>query len=382
MKLLHLSDLHIGKIVQGFSMLDDQRALLSHIIEMVNTHGIDAILIAGDIYDKSSPSAEATSLFDWLLVELAATGAKIFAIPGNHDSPERISYASRLLESQGVYFPPVFDGKVHHHSCSDEYGEIIFWLLPFLKPVMVRPFFPEANIERDYTAALQAVLDKANPDTSIRNVILSHQFVTSPGSETERSDSELSLGGIDNVDAKVYEDFDYVALGHIHHPQRVGRDTLRYSGSPLKYSFSEIRYPKSAPLITLREKGDIDITLLPLHPARDMREIKGPLDALISPEVYREGCANDYVRVILTDEQEPLDAMAKIRAVYPHAMSLEFDNRRTQSTTDIPSPELLKEKSSFELFSEFYESQNGSPLSSDQAQLVRQALRDAEGQGQ
>ncbi|MEG0503609.1 MAG: exonuclease SbcCD subunit D, partial [Raoultibacter sp.] len=302
MKILHLADLHIGKQVNGFPLIEDQRFALEAVLAAARDHSVDALLLAGDLYDKSSPSAEAVCLLDWFFTEVATAGLPCYAIPGNHDSAERVAYVSGLLTRQGIHLAPIFDGRVTHHSLEDEHGPVTFWLLPFMKPAHVRAFFPDADIGQDYTAALRTVLADCPLETSQRNVLIAHQFVTSGTAEPERSDSELSVGGLDNVDASVFADFDYVALGHIHRPQRIGRDEVRYAGSLLKYSFSEIKYPKSATLVELGPKGTISITLLPLEPLHDMREIKGPLASLLADDVVTASKSDDYLHVVLTDE--------------------------------------------------------------------------------
>ena len=266
MRLLHVSDLHIGKRLNGVSLLDDQRHILRQILDIAKQRQAKALLIAGDIYDKASPSAEAVTVFDAFLTDVVAAGLRVLAIPGNHDSAERIAYAQGLLESQGVCFPPVYAGEVERVVLEDEWGDVAFWLLPFLKPGDVRRYFPDVEIGGDYSAALRAVLGACEIDANVRNVVLSHQLVTAYGVSPDRADDEIKLGGIDNVDVSVYDAFDYVALGHVHRPQRVGRDTVRYSGSPLKYSFSEARYNKSVVLVDLGEKLRLVMRLAHVFP--------------------------------------------------------------------------------------------------------------------
>lgn len=391
MRLLHVSDLHIGKRVNEFSMFDDQRYILGQIIDVMVERKVDALLIAGDVYDKSAPSSEAVALLDWFLGQVAATGTPVFMTAGNHDSAERVAYASALLARQNVFVSPVYDGTITHVVLSDEHGPVTFWLIPFLKPSAVRPYFPDAQIA-SYTDALRCAIDACDIDPRVRNVALAHQFVTWSGGEVERSESELSLGGMDNVDASVFDAFDYVALGHVHHPQRVGREEVRYSGSPLKYSFSEIGRPKSMPLVELGAKGAatsqaagdakaggcVAIELVPLVPMHDMRQIKGPLAELTSPDLTSELSEHerrDYLRVILTDEQPPLDAIGKLRAVYPNVMGIEYDNARSRAAglegAVAPEQQLANP---LELFDEFYQRQNGSPMSEAQTAVVREEL--------
>lgn len=381
MKVLHISDLHIGKRVNGMSMLDDQRYILRQILDIAEKRQVSVLLIAGDVYDKASPSAEAVTVFDAFLTEAVAAGLRVLAIPGNHDSAERIAYAQGLLEKQGVCLPPVYAGEVERVELEDEHGPVEFWLLPFLKPGDVRRFFPDEEIGDDYSAALRAVLGACVIDQVKRNVVLSHQLVTAYGTAPDRADDEIKLGGMDNVDVSVYDAFDYVALGHVHRPQRVGRDTVRYSGSPLKYSFSEARYGKSVALVELGEKkpGDdvgecVSFELIPLVPLHDVREVRGTL-----ADVLAMGAESDYLHITLSDEHPQLDAMAKIHEVFPNAMMLDYDNvtvlidrPQTQLTADPDSMDTL------ELFGAFYESQVGNPLDDEQQDFARKLIAKVE----
>lgn len=381
MKVLHVSDLHIGKRVNGMSMLDDQRYILRQILDIAEKRQVSVLLIAGDVYDKASPSAEAVTVFDAFLTDAVAAGLRVLAIPGNHDSAERIAYAQGLLEKQGVCLPPVYAGEVERVELEDEQGPVEFWLLPFLKPGDVRRFFPDEEIGDDYSAALRAMLGACAIDQGKRNVVLSHQLVTAYGTAPDRADDEIKLGGMDNVDVSVYDAFDYVALGHVHRPQRVGRDTVRYSGSPLKYSFSEARYDKSAALIELGEKkpGDdvgecVSFELIPLVPLHDVREVRGAL-----ADVLAMGAESDYLHITLSDEHPQLDAMAKIHEVFPNAMMLDYDNvtvlidrPQTQLTADPDSMDTL------DLFSTFYESQVGNPLDDEQRAFARKLIAKVE----
>lgn len=385
MKVLHVSDLHIGKRVNGMPMLDDQRYILRQILDIAEKRQVSVLLIAGDVYDKASPSAEAVTVFDVFLTDAVAAGLRVLAIPGNHDSAERIAYAQGLLEKQGVCLPPVYAGEVERVELEDEHGPVEFWLLPFLKPGDVRRFFPDEEIGDDYSAALRAVLGACAIDQGKRNVVLSHQLVTAYGTAPDRADDEIKLGGMDNVDVSVYDAFDYVALGHVHRPQRVGRDTVRYSGSPLKYSFSEARYDKSAALIELGEKkpGDdvgecVSFELIPLVPLHDVREVRGTLADVLAMGTAHDA-SQDYLHITLSDEHPQLDAMAKIHEVFPNAMMLDYDNvtvlidrPQTQLTADPDSMDTL------DLFSAFYESQVGNPLDNEQRDFARKLIAKVE----
>lgn len=386
MKVLHVSDLHIGKRVNGISMLEDQRYILRQILDIAEKRQVSVLLIAGDVYDKASPSAEAVTVFDAFLTDAVAAGLRVLAIPGNHDSAERIAYAQGLLEKQGVCLPPVYAGEVERVELEDEHGPVEFWLLPFLKPGDVRRFFPDEEIGDDYSAALRAVLGACAIDQGKRNVVLSHQLVTAYGTAPDRADDEIKLGGMDNVDVSVYDAFDYVALGHVHRPQRVGRDTVRYSGSPLKYSFSEARYGKSVALIELGEKkpGDdvgecVSFELIPLVPLHDVREVRGTLADVLAMGTAHDA-SQDYLHITLSDEHPQLDAMAKIHEVFPNAMMLDYDNvtvlidrpQTQQLTADPDSMDTL------DLFSAFYESQVGNPLDDEQRDFARKLIAKVE----
>lgn len=381
MKLLHIADLHIGKTVNGFSLLDDQRHALGQVLDIALRENVDAILLAGDLYDKSMPSAEAVALVDWLLYRIAELGVSCFVIPGNHDSAERVAYAAGPLARQGIHVAPLFDGTMEPVRLEDEHGTVAIWLLPFLKPASARRFFPDDPIGTDYTAATRAVLDRCSIDTAERNVLLCHQFVTAGGAEPERSDSELSVGGLDNVDASVFDRFDYVALGHIHRPQRIGCDTVRYAGSLLKYSASEADHVKSAALVTLGAKPagakcSIAIDLVPIEPLHDMRRIKGPLADLVRPDVSAAAGREDYLHVTLTDKTPAIDALARLRAIYPNVMSLEYERPRAASSSDERcDADAIEKIDPADLFARFFEERTGTTLSGKQRRIADQALR-------
>lgn len=393
MRLLHIADLHIGKRVCEFSMLEDQRHVLSQVIGLLGEHEADALLVAGDLYDKAAPSAEAVALVDWFLSEVAATGVPAVVIPGNHDSAERVAYAGSLLARQGIHVAPVYDGHIEPVELSDADGPVCIWPIPFVRPATVRHFFPDEEIS-DYTDALRVVVGSCALERGVRNVAVAHQFVTSGGTPPELSDSEISVGGLDNVDASVFAGFDYVALGHIHRPQRIGSDTVRYAGSILKYSFSEALGQKSAVLVELGAPGGVELgvpggegggvhvdaqvslSLLPLRPLHDLRRIRGPLDSLVAPDVVAAADAEDYLQVVLTDENPELDAMARLRAAYPNVMGIEYDNERTRAA-GVAAGDVAQDEdaaSPLEAFGEFYERQNGRGLSDAQRDLVLRGL--------
>ena len=370
MKLIHLSDLHLGKRVCEMSMLEDQEYILREILGIVEDTRPDALLISGDVYDKSVPSAEAVTVFDDFLCRLAAWKLPVLIISGNHDSPERLSFGGRLMEGSGIHISPVYDGTVRPITLTDDFGEVHFWLLPFLKPVHVRQFFPEENIE-SYTDACAAAVAHMPLNKEERNVILVHQFVT--GAETCGSE-ELSVGGTDNVDASVFADFDYVALGHIHRPQNGGSNKIRYCGTPLKYSLSEVDHLKSVTLVELGAKGELHLELIPLHPKRDRREIRGTFAQLTDVNYYKNTAAEDYLHIILTDEEDIPEAGGKLRAIYPNYLHISYDNTRTRTDQVVDCAENVQRKSKLELFDELYRLQNNQPMSDTQRAFLQELI--------
>lgn len=367
MKLIHLSDIHLGKRVNEFSMLEDQAHILKKILAVVDEEKPNGVLIAGDVYDKSVPSTEAVQLFDDFLVRLAKRKLPVFIISGNHDSPERLSFANRLIDAVGIHLAPVYNGVVEPITLSDEYGPVNVYMLPFIKPAHVRGFFPDTEIT-GYSDAVAAAIGRMNIDKTQRNVLITHQFVTG----AQRSDSEeLSVGGTDNIGAEVFCDFDYVALGHIHGPQNMDSGRIRYCGSPLKYSFSEAAQQKSVTVAELKEKGALEIHTVPLIPRRDMVELKGSYQQLTLRESYENTTyQEDYTHITLTDEEDIPDAVAKLRAVYHNLMKLDYDNTRTRHSAAISGAENVETRSPIDLFAEFYELQNGLPMSAEQTELV------------
>ena len=376
MKLIHLSDLHLGKRVCEMSMLEDQEYILREILGIVEDTRPDALLISGDVYDKCVPSAEAVTVFDDFLCRLAARKLPVLIISGNHDSPERLSFGGRLMEGSGIHISPVYDGNIQPITLRDGFGEVHFWLLPFLKPVHVRSVFPEENIE-SYTDACAAAVAHMPLNKEERNVILVHQFVT--GAETCGSE-ELSVGGTDNVDASVFADFDYVALGHIHRPQNGGSNKIRYCGTPLKYSLSEVDHHKSVTLVELGAKGELHLELIPLHPKHDLREIRGSFAQLTDMDYYKNTAAEDYLHIILTDEEDIPEAAGKLRAIYPNYLHISYDNTRTRTDQVVDCAENVRQKSKLELFDELYQLQNNQPMS-DTQRLFLQELMDAMEEG-
>ncbi len=367
MKLIHLSDLHIGKRVNEVSMLEDQAHILNQILRLVEEEKPDAVLIAGDVYDKTVPSAEAVTLLDSFLSRLAQLNMPVLIISGNHDSAERLAFGGELLSGAGIYLSPVYDGTLRKVTLDDTHGPVDFWLMPFLKPGHVRRFYPEETIET-YTDALRVALAHTDRDDSRRNVLLTHQFVT--GAAICESE-ELSVGGSDNVDVTVFDGFDYVALGHIHGPQNIGSPRVRYCGTPLKYSFSEANHHKSVTLVELGEKGELTVSTLPLTPLRDMRQLRGTYEELTARKNYENTAVEDYLHITLTDEEDVHEAMARLRVIYPNLMKLTYDNARTRSSGILEAAVDVQKKSHLELFRELYEQQNNQPMSQVQTEYLQ-----------
>lgn len=369
MKFLHLADLHIGKRVHGFSMLDDQRAILRQICALAAEQGVDAVLISGDVYDKTIPVCEAVGLFDSFLTSLREMDIRVLVIGGNHDSPERLDFASRLLEKQGVSIAGVFCSPLSCITMWDEYGAVHFWLFPFVRSAVVAGAMELE--EHTSQCAVQRVLEQQKICTEERNVLLAHVFAVTGGSLPEQSDSEvIPVGGLDTVDTEVFDAFDYVALGHLHRAQRVGRDTVRYAGSPLSYSFSEARFPKSVSLVTMRDKGDIEVQLLPLTPPHAMRELRGRLEDMVSELVVRSGDPEDYLHITLTDEEELFDAVGTLTRVYPNLMKLDFDNAKTRVCAVSEPEEAVRALSVTEQFSAFFAQINGKEMNDQQREWI------------
>lgn len=365
MKLFHLSDLHLGKRLCEVSLLEDQEYILKRILELVEEERPDAVLIAGDVYDKSVPSQEAVTLFDWFLTALSQRNVPVLAISGNHDSPERMAFGSHLMASAGVYVAPVWNGEVEPVTLRDEWGEVDFFLLPFLKPAHVRNCYEEEV--GSYTDAMRLALSGLKRTAGRRSVLVTHQFVTGA---TRSESEEISVGGSDNVDASVFESFDYVALGHIHSPQNCGSEKIRYSGTPLKYSFSEAKDEKSVTVVELSE-GDVSVRTLPLEPMREMVHLRGTYEELMRKSFY-EGTTyqKDYVYITLTDEEDVVDAVGKLRVIYRYLMKLEYDNKRTRSNARVEGDADVESKTPLELFADFYEMQNNQPMNEVQKSFV------------
>ncbi len=370
MKIMHLSDLHIGKKVNEYSMLQDQIYILKEILQIIDDEKVETVIIAGDVYDRSLPPNEALELFDEFLYQLSSRNVNVFVISGNHDSPERISYGGRMMTENKIFLSPVYDGNVKPITLNDDYGEVNFYLLPFIRPADIRRYSPDENIE-NYTDAVKVAIDNMNVDFNERNILVTHQFVT--GAELSESE-DIIVGGTDNVSGEVFDGFDYVALGHIHREQTVGKDNIRYCGTPLKYSFSEAKNIKSVTILDFNDKGNIEYSKIPLTPFRDMREIRGTYYELTLKSSYESTNTEDYLHITLTDEEDIPDAIGKLRSIYPNIMKLDYDNLRTRGSGTVDAIENIESKSPFELFADLFKQQNNQDMSEEQEEIMRNLI--------
>ncbi len=370
MKFAHISDLHIGKRLCGFSLIEDQRYILSQITDIIEKQNPDGVIIAGDVYDKSNPSAEAVTVFDEFLTGLSALKVPVYIISGNHDSSERLAFGGKIMQFSEIYISPVYDGEIRKVVKTDEYGKLNIYLFPFVKPANIRAFYPDENTE-SYTEAMKTALSHCNIDPKARNILVCHQFIT--GAQTSDSE-EINVGSLDNIDAGIFDSFDYVALGHIHGAQKVARESIRYCGTPLKYSFSECRHKKSVTFIDIKEKDRVQIKTVPLTPLRDLREIRGTYEELMSLQSYADANTDDYFHITLTDEEDIPNALEKMRSVYKNIMQFDYDNKRTRNTVTVSAEDKADEKSPLELLEQLYYEQNNSELSDVQKEYITELI--------
>ena len=373
MKILHTSDLHIGKRANEYALLEEQEFVLKQIIDIAQSEKPEAIILAGDIYDKSIPSAEAVSLFDDFLVNLAKLGKDIFIISGNHDSAERIAFASRIMEASKIHLSPVFNGKIVPIILNDGETELAVYMLPFIKPAIVQHFADEGTEIKTYDEAMRYVISQMGIDKTRRNILVTHQFITN----AERTESEdVMVGGLDNIDASAFDGFDYVALGHLHRPQSCGKETIRYSGSPLKYSFSEVNDKKSVTIIEIKGNDSPSITPKPLTPLHEWFDLRGTYDELTAKTFYNgKGYQEAFVRITLTDEDDIPDGMRKLKSIYHRLMELRYDNKRTRAgMTSIGKPMDVEALQPDKLFGDLFEKQNGQALSEEQKRYMNETI--------
>ena len=378
MKLLHLGDLHLGRSLGDFDLIEDQKYILDQILKIIEKENVDGVLIAGDVYDKSIPSEAATNLLDYFLCKLSESRVQTFMISGNHDSDDRLNYGSNLFEANQIYISALYHGTLDKRTVTDEYGEVNVYLLPFVKASQVRHFYPEETID-SYDDAVRVILKHADMDVTQRNVIVAHQFVTGQSEGPALGGSEgagtQSVGLVEKIGYDCFDGFDYVALGHIHSPQRVGRDEVRYSGSPLKYSLSEVHNAKSVPVITMGKKGEVTLELIPLKPMRDLRHIKGNLKALLEPKNMTD--VEDFIYVTLTDEEIINDAMGIFQQTYPNTVKIDYDNSRTRAMEHVDISNIAENKSFSELISDFYRLIYNCEMSGEEMDYMRAAAQEA-----
>lgn len=378
MKFLHLGDLHLGKTLGDFDLIADQRYILDQILHIADEESIDGVLIAGDVYDKSVPSEAATKLLDYFLIQLAQKEIKVFMVSGNHDSDDRLNYGSTLFESNQIFISAVFDGTLHKQSFADSGTEIDIYMLPFVKASQVRHYFPDKAIE-SYDDAVQTIIRNTSINKNNKNILVAHQFVSGKGEDPALAGSESvgtqSVGMVEKVGYDCFDDFDYVALGHIHSPQRVGRDEIRYSGSPLKYSLSEANNEKSVPLITVSAEEGVRIELVPLKPMRDMRHIKGRLKNLLDKKNVKS--PEDFIYATLTDEDIINDAMGIFQQVYPNTVRIDYDNSHTREIEQVDISRIAENKSFPELIGDFYRMMYGCEITEEEMDVMRTAAREA-----
>ena len=378
MKLVHLGDLHLGRSLGDFDLTEDQRYILEQILEIIQSEKADAVLMAGDIYDKAVPSEAATGLLDWFLNQLVRIGTAVFMISGNHDSDDRLNFGSRLFASSGIYICAKYDGTLYRRTLTDAYGEADIYLLPFVKASQVRHFLPWARIDT-YEDAVRTILADAGIDRSRRNIIVSHQFVTGRAGDPVLGGSEgagtQTVGLVEKIGCDVFDAFDYAALGHIHSPQRVGREEVRYAGSPLKYSISEVNNVKSIPVVTLKEKGNVQIELRPLKPRRDLRHLKGPMKKLLAPDHVT--APEDFIYITLTDEDGIRDAMGIVRQTYPNTIRLDYDNAHTRKTAQADLSQITPVRDFSELVRDFYSRMYGCDISKEEMAVMKSAAKEA-----
>ncbi len=362
MKFIHLSDLHLGKKLGEFDLIEDQKYITDRIFDIIDSEKPDAVIIAGDIYDRGFPPLDAINLFDDIIVRLAGKRIESFIISGNHDSAERNAFANRLIDLSGIHLSSVYNGNVKPLTLKDSHGDVNFWMLPFIKPATVRNFFPDEEIA-SYTDAVKVAVKNMNADFSSRNILIAHQFVTG----SERCDSEdVSVGGSDNVDAAAFDGFDYVALGHLHGAQSAGRETIRYCGTPLKYSLSEINHEKSVTVVEIGEKDDVKIRTVPLAPMRDIVEITGSYNEIISQDFSSKLKKDDFYKFILTDEENILNVMNRVRTVYPNVIKIDYTHAQTVRAAEFSSDQNVGNLSMLDNFKNFYRSVKGEELSERQ----------------
>lgn len=378
MKFLHLGDLHLGKTLFDFDLVEDQRYILDQILCIAEKESVDGVLIAGDVYDKSVPSEAATKLLDYFLMKLAQKEIKVFMVSGNHDSDDRLNYGSTLFASNQIFISAVFDGTLHRQSFAEEDTKINIYMLPFVKASQVRHYFPDEKIE-SYDDAVQTIIRNTDINKGNKNILVAHQFVSGKGEDPALAGSESvgtqSVGLVEKIGYDCFDDFDYVALGHIHSPQKVGREEIRYAGSPLKYSLSEANNEKSVSLITVSAEERVKIELVPLKPMRNVRHIKGTLKELLDKKNVK--ASEDFIYATLTDEDIINDAMGIFQQVYPNTVRIDYDNSHTREIEQVDISKIAENKSFPELIGDFYRLMYGCEITEEEMDVMRTAAREA-----
>ena len=352
MKFLHIADLHLGKRLKEFSLIEDQRYILIKILNIIDKIKPDALIIAGDVYDKAIPPVDAVNLLDDFLTQVSKRNVPVFIISGNHDSQDRMSFGSRLMIKSGIYFSQSYEGKIEPIVLNDKYGSVNFYLLPFIRP-----------LDKSFTEGVRAAIEEMQVDSSQRNVLVAHQLVTG----SIRSDSEdITIGTLEDVETSVFSSFDYVALGHIHKEQACGCEKVRYSGTPLKYSFSEVNHKKGVTVVEMGEKGILSVTQEPLVPLRDLHELKGSYSEISNKEFYENYNKEDFYKIVLTDEEDIPDGFGKLQKIFPNLVFLDYDNKRTKKLSQINALESVEKIHPMEIFQDFYQLQNNQDMSKEQ----------------
>ena len=377
MKFMHLGDLHLGKSLSDFDLYDDQKYILDELMEIIDREKVDALLIAGDVYDKSVPSEGAIDLLDYFLKSLSDKGTKVYMISGNHDSDDRLNYGSSLFSANNIFISAIFDGTLNKYEISDNNIKVNIYLLPFVKASQVKHFYPDAQIE-NYEDAVRTIIENTDIGEECANILVAHQFVA--GSEDphlagSESVAAQSVGTVERISAAVFDRFDYVALGHIHSPQKVGREEVRYCGSPLKYSLSEVNNDKSVPIITIESGAEPKIDLIPLKPKRDMRHIRGKFKDLLEKENITD--PEDFIYATLTDEETINDAMSIFQQYYPNTVRIDYDNKRTRELEQVDISNIAGNKSFAELIGDFYSLMYGCEMTDEELQVMEMAAREA-----
>ena len=377
MKLIHLGDLHLGRSLGEFDLIEDQKYILGQIIDLIDKEKVDAVLIAGDVFDKSIPSEAAVNLLDSFLKDLVSRNVKVFMISGNHDSDDRLNYGKWTFEKQGVYISAIYDGELDCQVLKDGDTEINIYMLPFVKASQVRHVYPDETIDT-YEDAVRLVIDKAGIDESKCNIVIAHQFVAGkedPLLSGSESIGTQNVGTVEKVGYDCFSKFDYVALGHIHSAQKVGRDLCRYSGTPLKYSLKEINDKKSVPLITVNGKNDISFELVLLNPKRDVRHIRGKMEELLDPANISS--PDDFIYATLTDEDIIDNVMGIFQQSYPNTVKVDFDNSRTREVEKVDISQIAENRTFEDLISDFYKQVYGCDISDEEMAVMREAAREA-----